>query len=87
MPTKMVDIEPQSAIALIEADVTPLCVVAGQSGPPVMLKRWLPILVKFASIQAVVQVLGFAAGILIVRTLPKRDYALYTIGNTMLATI
>lgn len=88
MPTKvMVDIEPHSAIALIEADVTPLCVVAGQSGPPVMLKRWLPILVKFASIQAVVQVLGFAAGILIVRTLPKRDYALYTIGNTMLATI
>jgi O-antigen/teichoic acid export membrane protein len=35
----------------------------------------------------VVQLLGFAAGILIVRELPKREYAFYTIGNTMLATI
>src|SRR5216684_345709 len=34
-----------------------------------------------------VQTLGFAAGILIVRGLPKREYAFYTIGNTMLATI
>jgi O-antigen/teichoic acid export membrane protein len=32
-------------------------------------------------------VLGFAAGLLIVRTLPKREYAFYTIGNTMLASI
>ena len=33
------------------------------------------------------QVLGFAAGILVIRNLPKREYALYTLGNTMLATI
>jgi O-antigen/teichoic acid export membrane protein len=43
--------------------------------------------VKFACVQAVVQVLGFAAGVLIVRTLPKREYAFYTIGNTMLGAI
>ena len=42
---------------------------------------------KFAFVQAVVQVLGFAAGLLIVRTLPKREYAFYTIGNAMLSTI
>jgi O-antigen/teichoic acid export membrane protein len=51
------------------------------------LGKWAPILVKFAFVQAVVQVLGFAAGLLIVRTLPKREYAFYTIGNTMLGAI
>ena len=51
------------------------------------LRKWMPILVKFALVQALVQVLGFAAGLLIVRTLPKREYAFYTIGNTMLGAI
>ena len=51
------------------------------------LKKWMPILAKFVLVQALVQVLGFAAGLLIVRTLPKREYAFYTIGNTMLAAI
>jgi O-antigen/teichoic acid export membrane protein len=54
---------------------------------PTAVQRWLPVLVKFTSVQAVVQALGFAAGILIVRGLPKREYAFYTIGNTMLSTI
>jgi O-antigen/teichoic acid export membrane protein len=83
----MADIESQLTVASIEAVVASPSVGAGQSSPPAVQKRWLPILMKFASIQVVVQVLGFAAGILIVRTLPKREYALYTIGNTMLATI
>jgi len=51
------------------------------------LTKWVPILAKFALVQAFVQVLGFAAGLLIVRTLPKREYAFYTIGNTMLGAI
>ena len=51
------------------------------------LRKWVPVLVKFTFVQAVVQVLGFAAGLLIVRALPKREYAFYTIGNTMLSTI
>jgi O-antigen/teichoic acid export membrane protein len=51
------------------------------------LGKWAPILVKFAFVQAFAQVLGFAAGLLIVRSLPKREYAFYTIGNTMLSTI
>jgi O-antigen/teichoic acid export membrane protein len=51
------------------------------------LQRWMPILVRFASVQMAVQVIGFGAGILIVRYLPRREYALYTLGNTMLATI
>lgn len=52
-----------------------------------LLKRWMPILVKFASVQVVVQVINFAAGILVIRNLPKPEYALYTLGNTMLATM
>jgi len=52
-----------------------------------LLQRWSPILVKFASVQLVVQVLGFAGGIIVVRNLPKPEYALYTLCNTMLATI
>jgi O-antigen/teichoic acid export membrane protein len=59
---------------------------AGRLSRPA-IQKWLPILLKFAFTQAVVQMLGFAAGILIVRGLPKREYAFYTIGNTMLATI
>ncbi|PWT86455.1 MAG: hypothetical protein C5B58_01370 [Acidobacteria bacterium] len=50
-------------------------------------RNWLALLVQFTSVQVGVQLVGFAAGILIVRHLPKREYAFYTIGNTMLATI
>jgi O-antigen/teichoic acid export membrane protein len=42
---------------------------------------------NFAVIQAVVQIFAFASGILLVRTLPQRDYAYFTIANTMQGTI
>ncbi len=42
---------------------------------------------NFASIQAGVQLISFLAGILIVRHLEQRDYAYYTIANTMQGTI
>jgi O-antigen/teichoic acid export membrane protein len=54
---------------------------------PAAIQKWFPILLKFTSVQVIVQALGFAAGILIVRSLPKREYAFYTLGNTMLAAI
>lgn len=41
----------------------------------------------FAVVQAVVQALGFASGILIVRTLEQREYAYFTIANTMQGTL
>jgi O-antigen/teichoic acid export membrane protein len=37
--------------------------------------------------QLIVQVVGFACGILIIRLLPIKEYALYTLVNTMLGTI
>jgi O-antigen/teichoic acid export membrane protein len=66
---------------------TVLAPVAANESAPTAIQKWLPILVRFTSVQAVVQALGLVAGILIVRALPKREYAFYTIGNTMLATI
>lgn len=41
----------------------------------------------FASVQVLVQVIGFAAGILLVRWLPQREYAYFTIANSMQGTI
>jgi hypothetical protein len=42
---------------------------------------------NFASIQVVVQLIGFASGILLVRRLDQREYAYFTIANTMQGTI
>ena len=42
---------------------------------------------NFAIVQALVQIIGFCSGILIVRTLEQRDYAYFTIANTMQGTI
>jgi O-antigen/teichoic acid export membrane protein len=42
---------------------------------------------NFAFVQALVQVIGFGSGILLVRSLSQRDYAYFTIANTMQGTI
>jgi O-antigen/teichoic acid export membrane protein len=42
---------------------------------------------NFAAVQAIVQVIGFLSGILLVRSLSQREYAYFTIANTMQGTI
>jgi O-antigen/teichoic acid export membrane protein len=42
---------------------------------------------NFAIVQAIVQMIGFLSGILLVRTLEQREYAYFTIANTMQGTI
>jgi O-antigen/teichoic acid export membrane protein len=42
---------------------------------------------NFAFVQAIVQLVGFASGILLVRWLDQNDYAYFTIANTMQGTI
>lgn len=42
---------------------------------------------NFAIIQAMVQLIGFASGILVVRTLDQHEYAYFTIANTMQGTL
>lgn len=48
---------------------------------------WLNIFVRYSSVQALVQVLSFLAGILILRSLPKQDYAYFLIVNTVVPVI
>jgi O-antigen/teichoic acid export membrane protein len=42
---------------------------------------------NFAFVQAIVQLIGFCSGILLVRWLDQREYAYFTIANTMQGTI
>ncbi len=50
-------------------------------------KRWGTLLAKFISIQVVVQALGLVAGLLLIRTLTQREYAYFTLANTMQGTL
>lgn len=52
----------------------------------VEISRWIERVKLFAGyglVQVIVQALGFLAGIIIVRSLPKEDYALFMIVNTI----
>src|SRR4026209_766334 len=55
-------------------------------GSPTFL-NWTKTLTRFLSLEAVVQALTFACGILIVRALPKAEYALFTLANTLQAKL
>jgi hypothetical protein len=48
---------------------------------------WVKLLSKFVSVQLIVQALGFASGVLIIRTLSKEEYAYFTIANSLQATM
>jgi O-antigen/teichoic acid export membrane protein len=50
-------------------------------------RYWLAILLKFVSVQLMVQALGFTSSILIVRSLTKNEYAYFLIANTIESTI
>jgi O-antigen/teichoic acid export membrane protein len=51
------------------------------------LLSWTKLLTRFLTLEALVQGLTFACGILMVRALPKADYALFTVANTLQATM
>jgi len=78
--------ELQTDTEIPEVETAPTATVARWTGG-VTARKWAPLLARFTIVQAVVQVVGLTAGLLIVRALPKREYAFYTIANTMLATI
>jgi len=54
---------------------------------PADLKNWVGLLTRFLSLEVLIQALGFAAGVLLVRVLPKAEYAYFTIANTMQQTM
>lgn len=49
--------------------------------------EWGKLLTLTGGAQILVQGIGFISGILIIRLLPTSEYALYTLANTMLATL
>ena len=49
--------------------------------------HWGKLISITGSAQLIVQAVGFACGILIIRLLPVQEYAFYTLANTMLGTI
>jgi O-antigen/teichoic acid export membrane protein len=49
--------------------------------------KWGKLISITGSAQIILQVVGFASGILVIRLLPVEEYALYTIANTMLGTM
>ncbi len=69
----------------------------GPISPPLLNESSTPIIRRafrrarivgnFAFVQAFVQILGFLSGILLVRTLSPREYAYFTIANTMQGTL
>jgi O-antigen/teichoic acid export membrane protein len=79
-------IESQTGQEFLELEIPSPAAESGSVGPTT-LRKWMPILAKFTLVQAFVQALGFAAGLLIVRSLPKQEYAFYTIGNTMVGAV
>ena len=42
---------------------------------------------SFVTVQAIVQMIGFLSGILLIRMLEQREYAFFTIANTMQGTL
>src|SRR5438477_4841793 len=56
---------------------------------PVMRRAFYhaKIIGNLAIVQAVVQVLGFLSGILVIRSLTQQEYAYFTIANTMQGTL
>ena len=65
-----------------DSEVTSVAVTPG--GRMLMLVRQVG---RFASVQMIVQLIGFAAGILLVRQMEQREYALFTVTNTMQGTM
>jgi len=63
--------------------------VAGAGFAPVMRRALYHarIIGNVAFVQAIVQVLSFLSGILIIRSLPQQEYAYFTIANTMQGTL
>jgi O-antigen/teichoic acid export membrane protein len=69
--------DPSSTISIGVIEPTPL---------RARLTRWGLVIIEFGAVQAAVQLLGALAGLLIVRSLSKSEYALFAIANSMQTT-
>lgn len=51
------------------------------------IKYWIKLLLKFVSIQLLVQIFVFSSGILIINSLPKTEYSYYLLTNATMFTM
>jgi O-antigen/teichoic acid export membrane protein len=51
------------------------------------LYSWSKLIAITGSAQLIIQVIGFISGIIVIRMLPTHEYAIYTLGNTLLGTM
>ena len=51
------------------------------------LIEWTKLISITGSAQVIIQITGFISGLIIIRLLPTRDYALYTLATTMIGTM
>ena len=75
--------ETQAATAAARGNSTP----KADHSLSVRLKSWAGLLTRFLSLEVLIQAIGFTAGVLLVRGLPKAEYAWFTIANTMQQTM
>lgn len=54
---------------------------------PIKVLYWTKLFALTAGAQTLIQIVGFLSGIMIIRFLPLKEYAFYTIANTMLGTM
>ncbi len=59
-------------------------VAVAPAGPVARLKRWSGIFAAYFTTQTVTQLAGIAAGLLLVRALPVREFALYTMAASVI---
>ena len=69
-----------------DGDMVDTRLIAGLAAEPptARLRRWAGILSAFFTAQGLVQLAGIAAGLLLVRTLPVREFALYTLALSVI---
>jgi O-antigen/teichoic acid export membrane protein len=66
------------AIVALATEAAPAASVPGSR-----FKHWAGLLTRFLSLEVLIQAVTFATGVLLIRVLPKAEYAYFTIANTM----
>ena len=80
---------PDTKIASANTEPVPVETGTPALPPPAAarIRYWIGLTGAYMSVQAMVQLLSFATGIIIIRSMSQREYAFYTIANSMQGTM
>jgi O-antigen/teichoic acid export membrane protein len=87
-PSPIADLMPDAAPGLAVPS-PPDAAAAGTAGRDALallprLRHWARVLAAYFTAQVLTQLLGLAAGLLLVRTMPVREFALYTLASSVI---